>query len=224
MRRTNKSGGRQPAVVGKPDAVRRPPFEIAHHSTTMRRTNKSGGRQPAVVPETHLQRRPTFPNPARSPRARSLSIPRLAYASRSWLPARMLLLMCVSYPQVRYPFPRLAHASRSWLPARMLLLTCVSYPQVRYPFPRLAYASRSWLHDIQRFDCRAYPPVTKLPEPFFHPNRIKTTTLYPTGRGAARTYSEKQSRYERAKKRGEFAGLLERIRRSNPTYEVHGSG
>jgi hypothetical protein len=61
-------------------------------------------------------------------------------------------------------------------------------------------------HDIQRFDCRAYPPVTKLPEPFFHPNRIKTTTLYPTGRGAARTYSEKQSRYERAKKRGEFPG------------------
>ena len=68
------------------------------------------------------------------------------------------------------------------------------------------------------------PPVTKLLEPFFHPNRIKTTTLYPTGRGAARTCSEKQSRYERAKKRGEFAGLLERIRRSNPTYEVHGSG
>jgi hypothetical protein len=68
------------------------------------------------------------------------------------------------------------------------------------------------------------PPVTKLPEPFFHPNRIKTTTLYPTGRGAARTYSEKQSRYERAKKRGEFAGLLERIRRNNATHEVHGSG
>jgi hypothetical protein len=255
----------------------------------MRRTNKSGGRQPAVVPETASATATDFSEPSTFAPARSVTVPRLAYASRSWLPARMLLLMCVSYPQVRYPHhgwltpaapgckrrvfraecdicdaqththksggrqpavvpetasatatdfsepstfaparsvtvPRLAYASRSWLRARMLLLMCVSYPQVRYPFPRLAYASRSWLRDIQRFDCRAYPPVTKLPEPFFHPNRIKTTTLYPTGRGAARTCSEKQSRYERAKKRGEFAGLLERIRRNNPTHEVHGSG
>jgi hypothetical protein len=46
------------------------------------------------------------------------------------------------------PTPRLAYASRSWLRVRMLLRMCVSYPQVRYPFPRLAYASRSWLGDV----------------------------------------------------------------------------
>jgi hypothetical protein len=267
----------------------------------MRRTNKSGGRQPAVVPETASATATDFSEPSTFAPARSVSIPRLAYASRSWLPARMLLLMCVSYPQVRYPFPRLAYASRSWLrdvcsvrnatfamhkrtltraagvsppwsvnrtqcgenrppfdddatheqerraSARrgtgnricngdrlfrtqhgrpstvgfhptaglhqpLLVASADAVADVRFisesplPTPRLAYTSRSWLHDIQRFDCWAYPTGHKTSEPFFHPNRIKTTTLYPTGRGAARTYSEKQSRYERAKKRGEFPG------------------
>jgi hypothetical protein len=114
------------------------------------------------------------------------------------------------------PTPRLAYTSRSWLPARMLLLTCVSYPQVRYPH-------QGWLTPAA-LGCATFsgsiagltPPVTKLPEPFFHPNRIKTTTLYPTGRGAARTYSEKQShlRGSRLRVSSGVAESLERKRRS----------
>jgi hypothetical protein len=174
--RTNRSGARQPAVVGKPDAVRRKSPTIRRRCD---RRTRAAGVSPPWYRKPHLQWRPTFPNPARSPGTigfrptaglrqpllvasadavadvRFVSesplphfVPRLAYASRSWLRARMLLLKCVSYPKVRYPFPRLAYASRSWLRARMLLRMCVLYPKVRYPFPRLAYASRSWLRGV----------------------------------------------------------------------------
>ncbi len=183
------AGLRQPLLVAR--RVFRAECDICDAQTHV---HKSGGRQPAVVPENASATATDFSEPSMFAPARSVSIPRLAYTSRSRLSARMVLLMCVSYPQVRYPH-------HGWLtPAA----------------PGCATFSGSI--------AGLTPPVTKLPEPFFHPNRIKTTTLYPTGRGAARTCSEKQSRYERAKKRGEFAGLLERIRRSNPTYEVHGSG
>jgi hypothetical protein len=61
----HKSGGRQPAVVGKPNAVRR-------KSPTIRRRcdarTRAAGVSPPWYRKTHLQRRPTFPNPARSPR------------------------------------------------------------------------------------------------------------------------------------------------------------
>ena len=183
----------------------------------MRRTNKSGGRQPAVVPENASATATDFSELSTLAPARSLSIPRLAYTSRSWLRARMLLLKCVSYPQVRYPFPRLAYASRSSLPVRMLVLTCVSYLQVRYP-------SHGWLTPAAP-ECATFsgsiagptPPVTKLPEPFFHPNRIRTTTLYPAGRGVARTYSEKQAhlRGSRLRVSSGVAESLEHMRKSD---------
>jgi hypothetical protein len=104
------AGLRQPLLVAR--RVFRAECDICDAQT---HTHKSGGRQPAVVPETASATATDFSEPSTFAPARSVTVPRLAYASRSWLPARMLLLKCVSYPQVRYPFPRLAYASRSWL-------------------------------------------------------------------------------------------------------------
>jgi hypothetical protein len=138
MRPTSKSGGRQPAAVGKLDAVRRKSPTVRRRCDA--RTRAAGVSPPWSVNRTQCgENRPPFDHDDQQERrasarrgagnraatatdfsepstfapARSLSIPRLAYTSRSWLRARMLLLTCVSYPQVRYPFPRLAYASRS---------------------------------------------------------------------------------------------------------------
>jgi hypothetical protein len=231
----------------------------------MRPTSKSGGRQPAVVPENALATAADFSEPSTFAPARSVSIPRLAYASRSWLRVRMLLLMCVSYPKVRYPhhgwLTPAAPGCATCVPCGMRHLRCtnarahksggrqpavvgkpnalrrksptirrrcdartraagVSPPwsvnwtqcgENRPPFdhdatheqerrasarrgtgnrvcngdrlfrtqrvrparsvtvPRLAYTSRSWLHDIQRFDCRAYPTGHKTTRTVFPP-------------------------------------------------------
>jgi hypothetical protein len=89
-----------PAAPGCATCV---PCGMRHLRCTNARAHKSGGRQPAVVPENASATATDFSEPSAFPPARSLSIPRLAYASRSWLRARMLLLTCVSYPQVRYP-------------------------------------------------------------------------------------------------------------------------
>ena len=68
--RANKSGGRQPAVVGKPNAVRRKSPTIRRRCD---RRTRAAGVSPPWCRKPHLQRRPTFPNPARSPRHSRLS-------------------------------------------------------------------------------------------------------------------------------------------------------
>jgi hypothetical protein len=84
--RTNKSGGRQPAVVGKPNAVRRKSPTIRRRCD---RRTRAAGVSPPWCRKPHLQRRPTFPNPARSPRHSRLSY-------HGWLtPAALGCTTCV---------------------------------------------------------------------------------------------------------------------------------
>jgi hypothetical protein len=206
------AGLRQPLLVAR--RVFRAECDICDAQTHVH-TRAAGVSPPWSVNRTQCgENRPPFDDDATHEQERRASArrgtgKRICNGDRLFRPSTFAPAWSVS-------IPRLAYTSRSWLPARMLLRMCVSYPKVRYPFPRLAYTSRSWLRDIQRFDCRAYPTGHKTSEPFFHPNRIKTTTLYPTGRGAARTYSEKQShlRGPRLRVSSGVAESLERKRKS----------
>jgi hypothetical protein len=215
--RAHKSGGRQPAVFGKPDAVRRKSPTIRRRCD--RRTRAAGVSPPWSVNRTQCgENRPPFDHDATHEQERRTSARRgagnrickgdrlfrtqhvppgtIAFHPTAGSRQPLLVASADAVADVRFvsasplPTPRLAHASRSWLPARMLLLMCVSYPKVRYPhhgwltpaapgcttcavvpenalatatdfsepstfaparsvsIPRLAYASRSWLRDV----------------------------------------------------------------------------
>jgi hypothetical protein len=93
--------------------------------------------------ETHSRQRPAFADGSRFVPQIRLPAPRLAYASRSYLKTRMLLVICVSYLRVRYSL-------HGWLtPAapgarRSLAATCAICDPETHMQPRAAGVSPPW--------------------------------------------------------------------------------